>query len=137
MKSHIAAVIMVKNESLRLMVTLDSLVGLVDSIVVYDTGSTDNTLEILRKFSEDTGIMLRLLEGHFVDFSTSRNTMLDFADTFDDIDYLMFLDCNDELRDVDGLIRKTIESEKDTSVFLFTRSGSIITKLPLITLNDL
>lgn len=100
---HIAALLMVKNEKKRLRVTLDSVKDTVDSIVVFDTGSTDNTIEILREFSEETGIPLRLKEGDFIDFSTSRNVSLDFAATFDDIDYILSLDVNDELRGGDAL----------------------------------
>lgn len=95
---HIALLMMVKNEHKRLEVSLNSVIGYVNSIVVYDTGSTDNTIEILRNFCDKYKIPLRLKEGEFVDFATSRNVSLDFADTFDDIDFLLLLDCNDELK---------------------------------------
>jgi len=94
---HIALVMMVKNEQKRLNVTLNSVLGYVDSLVIYDTGSTDNTIGILNEYSEVNNIPLRLKQGEFINFSISRNIMLDFADTFDDIDYLLLLDCNDEL----------------------------------------
>lgn len=95
---HIAALLMVKNEKKRLQITLNSVVGFVDSLVIFDTGSTDNTIEICKEFSERTNIPLRLKEGSFVNFSISRNESLDFADSFPDIDYLLLLDTNDELR---------------------------------------
>ena len=97
-KIHIALVLMLKNEEKRLRVTLDSVVGYVESVVAYDTGSTDSSIQILKNFSAETGIPLHLIEGEFVDFSTSRNVLLDYADTFDDIDYLLLLDVNDTLR---------------------------------------
>ena len=41
---HITALLMVKNESKRIGVTLESLnVDCIDRIAVYDTGSGDNT----------------------------------------------------------------------------------------------
>ena len=43
---HIALVMMVKNEQKRLNVTLNSVLGYVDSLVIYDTGSIDNTIGI-------------------------------------------------------------------------------------------
>ena len=43
-KAHIALVIMVKNENKRLHVTLNSVLGHVNSIIMYDTGSDDNTI---------------------------------------------------------------------------------------------
>jgi glycosyltransferase involved in cell wall biosynthesis len=89
---------MCKNEEKRIEVTLKSVLGCVDSLVIYDTGSTDNTISICKTFATRNKLPLRLLEGDFKDFSTSRNKSLDFADTFEDIDYLLLLDVNDELR---------------------------------------
>src|ERR1700752_372163 len=95
---HIAALMMVKNEHKRLGVTLESVKGIVQSIVLYDTGSTDDTIEIAQIFCNKHNIPLRLKTGEFVDFATSRNISLAFADTFPEIDYLLLLDTNDELR---------------------------------------
>ena len=77
---HIAAVIMVKDESKLIKITLISCLGVVDSLVVYDTGSTDNTVEIIKDFSIKHNIPLHLKHGKFVDFSTSRNILLDYVD---------------------------------------------------------
>lgn len=95
---HIAVYLMVKNEKKRLHVTLESVKGFADSIILYDTGSTDNTIEIAKDFCDKNKIPLRLKCGEFVDFSTSRNVGLEFADTFKEIDYILLLDTNDELR---------------------------------------
>jgi glycosyltransferase involved in cell wall biosynthesis len=84
---HITGCMMVRNETLRLHVTLNSIKDTVKSLILYDTGSTDNTIEIARTFCETNGIVFRLIEGIFVDFCTSRNIVLDFADTFTDILY--------------------------------------------------
>ena len=95
---HIALLMMVKNEHKRLHVSLNSVLGYVESIVMYDTGSEDNTIEIASEFCKKNNILFRLKQGTFVDFSTSRNESLEFADSFEDIDYLLLLDSNDELR---------------------------------------
>jgi len=106
---HIAALMMLKNEQQQLHVTLESIEGFVDSLIVFDTGSTDNTIQILKEFSERTDTPLRLKEGEFVDFSTSRNVSLEFADTFPDVDYLLLLDCNDRLVNGDFLRKYATE----------------------------
>lgn len=111
-KVHIALLMMVKNEHKRLRVTLDSVAGHVDSLVIYDTGSEDDTVNILEEFSKQHNIPLRLKEGVFSNFSESRNVSLDFADTFEDIDYLLLLDCNDELRGGE-ILRKNCEIYND------------------------
>ena len=72
-KNHIALLMMLKNEEKRLHVSLESVVGVVDSLIIYDTGSTDRTISILKEFSEKNSIPLRLKEGEFVNFSESRN----------------------------------------------------------------
>lgn len=116
---HIALLLMCKNETKRMLVTLMSVVGHVDSLVVYDTGSTDDTLDIIRTFSEKYSIPLRLKEGVFENFSTSRNVSLDFADTFDDIDYILLMDVNDELQGGKDLRKFARENmNKDLSAFL-------------------
>ena len=109
-RAHIALLMMVKNEEKRLHVSLESVKDTVNSMVIFDTGSTDKTIEILKEFSKKSKIPLRLKEGEFVNFSTSRNVALDFADTFPDIDYCLLLDCNDELRD-GGELRKWADKE--------------------------
>jgi glycosyltransferase involved in cell wall biosynthesis len=96
-KPTIGLLMMLKNEQKRLQITLDSVVGFVDALIIYDTGSTDNTINIVEKFSEKHKINLYLKKGDFVDFSTSRNISLDLADTID-VHYILLLDCNDELR---------------------------------------
>lgn len=118
-KPHIAVLMMVKNEHKRLQVTLDSVKDFANSLVIYDTGSTDDTVDICKTFSTEHSIPLKLLVGEFVNFSTSRNVALDFADTFSEIDYILMLDTNDELRNGDGL-RKFAEhnTESAPSAFL-------------------
>lgn len=92
----IGAVIMMKNEKKRLHVTLKSILGFVQALIVYDTGSTDNTIDIVKEFAEKHRTNLYLITGEFVDFSTSRNVLLNYADTIN-VDYLLHLDVNDEL----------------------------------------
>lgn len=119
-KLHIAVVMMVKNEKKRLGVTLDSVKNFANSLVLYDTGSSDNTIEIATEFCNANNIPLRLKQGEFVDFSTSRNVALDFADTFEDIDYLLLMDTNDELRNGQELreFAEKFRDDKTKSCFL-------------------
>ncbi len=98
----IGAVLMVKNEKKRIHVTLESVIGFVDALIIFDTGSTDNTVEIIRNFSEKHKINLYLIQGAFVNFCASRNVSLNYADKIN-VHYLLFLDCNDELRGGESL----------------------------------
>lgn len=96
-KATIGAVLMVKNEKKRILVSLESLIGFVDALIIYDTGSTDNTIELIQTFAEKHKINLYLIQGTFVNFCVSRNVSLDYADTVP-VQFLLYLDCNDELR---------------------------------------
>ena len=108
---HIAVLMMVKDEEMFIHLSLESIVGFADSLIVYDTGSTDSTLEICRKFSDQNNIPLRLKEGEFVNFCVSRNVSLEFADSFPDVDYILLMDCGDELRGDASKLRKLAEDE--------------------------
>lgn len=101
MVPKIALCMMVKNEHKRLHVTLDSVVDFVTDFIIADTGSTDSTISILEHYSKKYNKPLHLIEYPFENFEQSRNKLLDFADdvsTSNDIDLLLLLDCNDELR---------------------------------------
>lgn len=98
--------IMVKNEEKSILITLNSIKTFAKIIVIYDTGSTDNTVELIREFCCQNDIELRLKIGNFEDFATSRNKLLDFAADFSDIGPILLLDANDELRGADALTER-------------------------------
>ena len=119
-RSKVACVMMVKNEEKRIEVSFDSVAGLCDTFVIYDTGSIDSTVSICHEYCKRNNIRLFLKEGTFVDFEESRNVMLDFADEVlrkpdgsPDKRYLLLLDCNDELRNHEELV-KFIKNRKPT-----------------------
>jgi hypothetical protein len=101
--TRIAAVMMVKNEAARVHVTLAS-IGALDALIVYDTGSDDGTPELIERLSP---IRVHMKRGAFVDFATSLNVLLAYADECrapqdgdgadgGAYDYYVLLDSNDE-----------------------------------------
>jgi len=92
---QLAVVLMVKNEEKRIEITLTSVKDVVDGIVVFDTGSEDKTVDIMKRFAKTHNLHFHLLQGQFEDFATSRNRLLEFADKHL-YDYLLLLDSNDE-----------------------------------------
>lgn len=107
----LALVMMVKNETKRITVSLDSVKGIVDKFIIMDTGSTDDTVHIIKEYCETNKIKLDLLEKTVTPFhySKARNLILDFAD--DKADFLLLLDCNDELKN-GGNVRRFIDNYK-------------------------
>jgi glycosyltransferase involved in cell wall biosynthesis len=106
-KSLLGACLMLKNEKKRLRATLDSLVvegkPVVDCLVVLDTGSTDNTIQIAQDFCDEYKLNFHLKTTKWIDdFGFTRNEMLEFIDSFDKENplckYSLLLDCNDELK---------------------------------------
>jgi glycosyltransferase involved in cell wall biosynthesis len=93
----LAVLMMVKDEAKDIEITLKSLVGQIETLIVYDTGSTDGTLDVISKFCESGRIKLYQKSGKFVNFAVSRNESLDFADTIEDVDYIILMDCKDRL----------------------------------------
>lgn len=118
---RVALVMMVKNEHQRILVSLESVKDIVQKFIIFDTGSNDNTIEIIKNFCKKHSIQLHLKIGTFVNFEVSRNECLDFADTVDDIDFLLLLDCNDELKNGKSLIKflkKELYSNDTTSYLI-------------------
>ena len=113
----IATCMMLKNEQKRISVSLESIVGVADGLVVYDTGSTDSTLEIVRAFCDKNGIALHVKLGEFVDFSTSRNVLMEFADSLD-YEFLLLLDCNDVVQHAGGLREYLRSQPEDATAWL-------------------
>lgn len=104
-RNKIALAIMIKNEEKRICVSFDTMKDISDTFIVFDTGSTDRTIEVVKEYCEKNKIKLYLKQGEFVNFCESRNVLLDYADevlkTSDgkpDKRYLVLLDCNDEVR---------------------------------------
>lgn len=91
----LAVVLMVKNEAKCIARTIHSCNkhSFINGIIVYDTGSTDDTISIIRNESK---VPVDVLCGTFENFAKSRNKCLNFANT-KDYDFFLFLDANDEI----------------------------------------
>lgn len=83
----------VKDEARTLARTLRSAKPHIDRWVIVDTGSTDDTREIIRREME--GVPGELHEAPFVDFETTRNLALDRCG--EATEFILSLDADDEL----------------------------------------
>ncbi|TDT57236.1 tetratricopeptide repeat-containing glycosyltransferase family 2 protein [Fonticella tunisiensis] len=91
----------VKNEEKFIKMCLDNSLPLVDEAIIVDTGSTDNTREIIKSFDNK----VRLIETKWEnDFSKARNLSIENATG----DWILVLDADEKLVATDKL-RKYIE----------------------------
>ena len=119
MTPTISLCMIVKNESHNLHRCLESVQGFVNQIIVVDTGSEDNTVEIARSYGAEI---------HFFewcdDFAAARNHSLSFATG----DWILILDADEKLVVSDQLvIFNTINSSLDIEAFT----------LPLLCIDDM
>lgn len=98
-KPKIALVMIVKNEQKRITVTFDSVKDIVDCFVIVDTGSSDNTMDIVRNYCNEHKIELHMEQKifpHPFHFANARNSSIELAE--DKCDYMLLLDSNDEVK---------------------------------------
>jgi len=85
----------VKNESRIIRRLLESVVGIIDSYCICDTGSTDNTIEIIETFFGEKGIPGKIVREPFVDFAHNRSFALKACESMtENADYLLLLDAD-------------------------------------------
>lgn len=91
----ISVVIVCKNEAGIIGQTLHSLAGLTDDIIVYDTGSTDNTVEIIKQFD------VHLHQGKWEGFGKTKNKAMALAK----YDWILSLDADEA---IDGELKQSL-----------------------------
>ena len=97
-KVSTAAAIMCKNEETTILKTLNSCLGVIHKIFIYDTGSTDLTISLINEWQKANSFQVYIKEGVFTSYSESRNIMLDWVNEDTSIDFILLMDANDELK---------------------------------------
>ena len=82
----------VKNESKVIIRALESVVNIIDCFVICDTGSTDNTVQLIKDFFSTHNISGILKLTKFEDFEQARNEALDLCSDFGD--YILLMDAD-------------------------------------------
>lgn len=97
----------VKNESKVIERCLASVKPIIDYWVIVDTGSTDGTQEIIRKFMKD--VPGELHERPWVNFAHNRNEAMGFAKGKGD--YLLFIDADEEFTYLSSFVRPVLKDD--------------------------
>lgn len=88
-KDNLSVLMIVKNEEQKIFDAINSILW-VDEIIVLDTGSTDKTLDIVKKFSKVKHIKSKNKNGNFSDW---RNEVLSYANN----DWVFYLDADERI----------------------------------------
>lgn len=87
----------VKNEARVLPRLFRSVKDYIDYYVIVDTGSTDDTRELIRREMEGYGIEGEVHERPWVNFGINRQQALELALAANKADWLLFIDADEEL----------------------------------------
>lgn len=103
----ISLCLIIKNEEAHLSNCLDSVRGIVDEIILVDTGSSDQTKEIARRYTD------KIFDFEWrEDFSAARN--FSFAQAT--MDYILWLDADDVFSEEDQFKFRAFKETMDNSV---------------------
>nr|QBK90112.1 MAG: glycosyl transferase family 2 [Pithovirus LCPAC102] len=114
-----------KNESKNVYRCLNGVKNVIDYISICDTGSTDNTIELIEQWGNDNNIPTQVHVREFVNFGYNRTLSVNLAkDSFKSADYLLLIDADMVLK-----INKTWSISKDTldkSSYMFLQKSDSI-----------
>jgi len=100
----------VKNESKIITRLFDSVISIIDCYCICDTGSTDNTKELITEYFQSKGIPGKIVEEPFKNFCHNRNFALKSCLNMSDYVLLMDADMILEVKDFDKNILNTANS---------------------------
>jgi len=84
----------VKNESKIITRLLETVKDLIDSYCICDTGSSDNTVEIIEEYCRINNIPGKILHEEFRDFGYNRSVALRGCDDMENADYILLMDAD-------------------------------------------
>ena len=100
----------VKNESRIITRMFDSLVSIIDTYCICDTGSTDNTIEIIKNYFDKKGIPGKVVEEPFKNFCHNRNFALKACLGMSEYVLLMDADMKLDVKNFDKQILNNYDS---------------------------
>jgi len=84
----------VKNESNIIVRLLDSVVDIIDSYCICDTGSIDDTVQLIEEYFSTRNIPGKIVKEKFRDFGYNRSWVLRQCENMAYADYLLLLDAD-------------------------------------------
>ena len=110
----------VKNESRIIERLMESVVGIIDSYCICDTGSTDNTIQIIRNYMSAHGKIGEVYEEPFKNFGYNRTHALERAARW--AEYALLLDADMKLTIGSDFLAANLKADVYT---ILQRNGSL------------
>lgn len=118
-KPFLALALMMRDEARTIAQTIESCAGVVDLVVLLDTGSRDGTPQIAAEMCARLRLPLKSHTAPFSDFSTPLNMLLDLAEN--EAEWVFRLAGDEFLRDASPAIRDTLrKAPRDVAMYALT-----------------
>ena len=121
----------VKNESKIITRLFDSVIDIIDTYCICDTGSKDNTISLIKEYFDEKNIKGKIIESVFINFEINRNIALKSAKGMADyillMDADMFLEISNEFHKKD--LTKEIYSIQQSSSISYYNTRIISDKI--------
>lgn len=120
----------VKNESKVILRLLNSVLPIIDSYCICDTGSTDDTIDIIEQFMNNNNISGKIVKEPFRDFGYNRTFALNACVGLSNADYLLLMDADMILRIGEGVTKQSLSPilKGGDSFYIFQGSDSFFYK---------
>ena len=116
----------VKNESHIIHEVLQATLPLLDTFCILDTGSTDNTIQIIEDFYAKAGIQGEVIRGDWKGFGKSRSEALKLCDG--KMDYIIMIDADDLMGfppDCKLFLQQTLQQHRPNAAIVQIRRGNM------------
>jgi len=123
-KTRIGLVMIVKNESSVIQRCLSNTIGVIDEYLIVDTGSTDNTIQLIQDFfSQYPEIQGRVISSEWKNFGYNRTESLKFAKELLNVEWLLTIDA-DMILVNDGFDKSKLDSKIGAYQF-YQKNGTL------------
>jgi hypothetical protein len=134
MKKTICLSMIIRDESQVILKCLESVKHVIDSFIICDTGSTDNTISIIESWALQNNIPGSIHCHTWVDFSTNRNMALELSR--DKADYSLIIDADEYLvysgTSLEDLTHDGYEIISEYNDLIYKRLQLLNNKLPWV-----
>ena len=114
MNSTIVLNMIVKNESKIIIKLFDSVVDIIDTYCICDTGSTDNTIDVITTYFDNKNIKGKIITESFQNFEYNRNIALQSCLGMSD--YILLLDA-DMILQINNFNKSTLKNFDQFAIF--------------------